>query len=739
MKLIKARVTKFRNYVDSDELIVEDSITSLIGKNESGKTAFLKALYSIKPDTPSEVKLNVEIDYPRWFKVRDARILKSEAKSLEDVPFIEAIFSLNNEDLNHLSEIIGIAIPEDTELSISRDYRGELTADLVSNEKKLIESLFETVTIKDEIKKLLSDSTNCIDIIKKLDQPRLEKSEKINGIHELKTQKNTELSDINSQKTVKLEELSSLQTDNDLDGNTNTSNEEPSGEIDSMSSRVDEINGEIAEFDEKIGIIQGEIAEFDEKIGIIQGEIDELDRIINAFRKIQSILEYLLPDEYIDSIKKILPKFFYFGSYNTLKGRIDLDILINKPEAERDKYDKTVLALLKLVGVGGQELLDENYEIRKAELEAAASEVTRQVLNYWTQNTDLYVDLDIDRQTIPQPDGQNVVHRCLDVRLRDQIHQMTTNFSTRSSGFQWFFSFLVAFSDFSDQENVIILLDEPGLGLHGSAQKDLLNFIEKELGNGRQVIYSNHSPFMVNPKQLQRARLVEDNTSKGDPDLGSKIFDEVLNVKRPETLFPLQAALGYDIAQNLFIGPYNLIVEGPSDFLYIDLISEFLKEKEMISLDEKIIINPVGGADKIPTFIALLGTHLDVSVLVDSNMKNNQRIQDMIKAGLLEKQRFVTVGEITNDNIADIEDLFTIDEYLHLYNEGFSTTITPSDLVGTDSIISRIKRHIGHKFNHYKPLQVLQKNPEELDKLSPETLERFEKLFDKINNTFQIS
>ena len=64
------------------------------------------------------------------------------------------------------------------------------------------------------------------------------------------------------------------------------------------------------------------------------------------------------------------------------------------------------------------------------------------------------------------------MHRCLDVRLRDQRHQMTTNFSTRSSGFQWFFSFLVAFSDFSDKKNVIILLDEPGLGLHGSAQKD---------------------------------------------------------------------------------------------------------------------------------------------------------------------------------------------------------------------------------------------------------------------------
>lgn len=741
MKLIKARVTKFRNYVDSEELRVEDSITSLIGKNESGKTAFLKALYAIKPDIPSEAELNVDIDYPRWFKVRDARIQKSEGKSLENVPFVEAIFSLNSNDLSNLSNIMGIPISDDTELSISRHYDGKLTAELDCNEEKLIKSLFKSEILNDEIKKLLSDSNNKEDNIKILNQTRQEYSEEINKTNEIITQKNNELSEIEFQKNHKLEELSTLQTNSS--SNENVNRNEPSEETDSDSNRENEINEEISKLDIKINEINEEISKFNEEITINNDKIAELDSAVTAFGKIQDTLEYLIPDEQIDSIIEILPKFFYFGSYNTLKGRIDLDKLITKPEAEIDKYDQTALALLKLVGVGGEELMDENYEIRKAELEAAASEVTRQVLNYWTQNSDLYVDLDTDQQTIQIPDDQGVmhdeVHRCLDVRLRDQIHQMTTNFSTRSSGFQWFFSFLVAFSDFSDQENVIILLDEPGLGLHGSAQKDLLNFIEKELGDGRQVIYTNHSPFMVNPKLLERVRLVEDNTSKEDPDLGSKILDEVLNVKRPETLFPLQAALGYDIAQNLFIGQYNLVVEGPSDFLYIDLISEFLKEKKMIYLNEKITITPVGGADKIPTFIALLGTHLDVSVLVDSNMQNNQKIQDMIRAGLLERQRFVTVGEITNDNISDIEDLFTTEEYLHLYNEAFGTTISISDLVGDDSVISRLTRHNGDKFNHYKPLQVLQKNPDELNRLSTETLERFEKLFYKLNKTFQIS
>ena len=97
---------------------------------------------------------------------------------------------------------------------------------------------------------------------------------------------------------------------------------------------------------------------------------------------------------------------------------------------------------------------------------------------------------------------------------------------------------------------------------------------------------------MVNPKLLQRVRLVEDNTSRRNLDLGSKILEEVLTVKRPETLFPLQATSGYDIAQNLFIGQCNLIVEGPSDYLYLDLLSEFLNDNNMTSLEDKIIIYP---------------------------------------------------------------------------------------------------------------------------------------------------
>src|SRR5665811_2117095 len=83
-----------------------------------------------------------------------------------------------------------------------------------------------------------------------------------------------------------------------------------------------------------------------------------------------------------------------------------------------------------------------------------------------------------------------------------------------------------------------------------------------------------------------------------------------------DSLFPLQAALGYDVAQHLFIGDTNLLVEGPSDFLYLDAISRHLGTLGHKSLDERWRILPAGGSSNIPAFVTLLGRELNVTVLV---------------------------------------------------------------------------------------------------------------------------
>ncbi|GMA74681.1 hypothetical protein GCM10025880_10980 [Methylorubrum aminovorans] len=119
---------------------------------------------------------------------------------------------------------------------------------------------------------------------------------------------------------------------------------------------------------------------------------------------------------------------------------------------------------------------------------------------------------------------------------------MTVPFSERSAGFIWFFSFLVKFAQVSKRGgNQILLLDEPGLTLHGKAQADLLRYFADRLLPKHQVVFSTHSPFMVPPDDLTLSRIIEDQVEQKRPGFwttkGTKVRGDVLATD-PDTLFP---------------------------------------------------------------------------------------------------------------------------------------------------------------------------------------------------------
>ena len=386
--------------------------------------------------------------------------------------------------------------------------------------------------------------------------------------------------------------------------------------------------------------------------------------------------------------------------------------------------------------IGGTEkeyMLNPDYERRKRELENVANVLTDDVNRYWSQNPELRVQPDITQRTVQDPQGQQSVLDEMKLRIWDNRHSLSLPFTEHSAGFQWFFSFLAAFSEYEHRDPpVVILLDEPAVGLHAKAQADFLRFIEERLTKRCQVIYTTHSPFMVQPGKLERVRLVEDRGKEE----GAVLSSDVLTRDR-DTLFPLQGALGYDLVQHLFVAENNVVVEGTSDYAYLKLISDFLAPKGRVCLDPKWSIVPVGGADLIPTFVALLGHHLKVTVLVDSRKEGNQRLERMAKDGYLEKQRIILVGDVLGRKTGDIEDLFEENEYLGLYNKAFAKAIKARDLNGNDPIVARIARDEGvERFDHGRPADVLLREREAvLSTLSNGTLQRFEDLFGRINKT----
>lgn len=433
----------------------------------------------------------------------------------------------------------------------------------------------------------------------------------------------------------------------------------------------------------------------------------------------------------VNLLKSRLPKLFYFSDYSSLEGRIDVAALAAKDDQVGSSADQTARALLRLASTTPQALAEDDYEDRKAELEAVGHELTSQVFEYWRQNTNLRVQFDIDRnyENIG-PHQQTIIHTCLDIRVEDTRHAFTNNFGLRSSGFRWFFSFLAAFTEFEGRnEPVVVLLDEPGLTLHARAQGDLLRFINERLASAVQVLYTTHSPFLVETDKIDRVRIVED----GGPATGATVTQEALTVGE-SSIFPLQAALGYDVAQHLFIGQTNLLVEGPSDFVFLDAVSRLLTNGCRIGLDQRWRVLPTGGAANIPAFVALMGQALDVTVLIDSGTEGAARLEKAVDAARVQRDRIVQVNEITGRKHSDIEDLFEVDEYLVLFNRAFGTTITADQLGHGDRIVKRLTDVHG-TYDHYKPADAMLRDPALRDGLSEETLARFEKLFERINGT----
>lgn len=435
-------------------------------------------------------------------------------------------------------------------------------------------------------------------------------------------------------------------------------------------------------------------------------------------------------------IKSKMPKFWYFDDYYPLRGKININKLQNEPPAT--EKDKTSKALFELARIKPEDILnssEKDYEKFIALLEASSNKITDEIFKYWSTNKNLDIEFKIQNTTNPQ--GQQ--EKTLDIRVKNQRHKITLPLDRRSKGFNWFFSFIIWFSKIQADKSsdYILLLDEPGLNLHASAQADLLRFIE-DLSKKYQIVYTTHSPFMVESNHLDRVRTcleTEDGT----------VISDSIQEKDPNTLFPLQAALGYDIAQNLFVSKNNLLVEGPADLIYLTILSSILESEKRTFLKDNITIVPVGGLDKVSTFISLLrGSKLNVACLLDTftDQKGKQKVDDMIMYKIIKEKNIRFFNEFANNGktTADIEDLFTKEEYLKLFNAAFDKefSVKLTDLDATvDTVIKQINKAINKdRFNHYRPANKLNQIGADKSYFSAKTLDNFEKIFIEINKLF---
>jgi len=447
------------------------------------------------------------------------------------------------------------------------------------------------------------------------------------------------------------------------------------------------------------------------------------------------------------------PKFLYFDEYYQLEGQVNIEALIKREaDGQLTRSDLPLVALTELARLKLPDLLNPTRtEELHSRLEGAANGLTRKIIKYWSQNRHLRLRFSVDQARSADPtemrQGTN-----LWARVYNSRHHVTTLLGTRSRGFVWFLSFLAWFSQQRRNEAVapILLLDEPGLFLHAKAQGDLLRYIEEELKPEHQVVYTTHSPFMVDAEKFARARIVEDKGANNDEDEGEPIGTQVITdvlATSAESLFPLQGALGYEMTQALFVGPFCLVVEGVSDLLVLQTMSGVLARAGRVGLDPKWCITPVGGSEKVPTFVALLGAQkkLKLAALLDYATANMQTVENLYKRKLLKKKNLLTYADFVCGAEADVEDMFDEAFYLDLVNAEYGSAlkqpVKPGDLTaGSPRLVVRLDDWLarnpmtGAVFTHYRAARYFCDNIATLEAdLSVACKDRFEALFKAVN------
>jgi predicted ATPase len=369
----------------------------------------------------------------------------------------------------------------------------------------------------------------------------------------------------------------------------------------------------------------------------------------------------------LKTLHQRLPVFVRFRDYFRVRPLIHLEHLAQRLEAnllDGDSYDYGNQCLLRLLGFSARELSNlgkaaepkpgdadgwrryrDQLDRRSYQLNAASVRLTEELRSVWKP--------DVKRAKAERlrivADGQY-----LKVVVEDDLG-VEIELDQRSEGFQWLVSFFVVFfAESADKHrNSILLLDEPGLSLHGLKQQEFRSTISR-LATSNQLIYTTHSPFLVGPDELNRVRVVE----MTDRHEGTKVRTNT-TAEDPAALLPLQESLGYDLAQTLFSQQRNLLLESLTDFWYIEAVSQMLRDAGIVDLNQRIELVPTNGAAKVAYFATILhAKKLKVAALLDSDSNGDRAMsQDELVEALGQKSILRTKDAGNGVRTQRVEDL----------------------------------------------------------------------------------
>ncbi len=431
----------------------------------------------------------------------------------------------------------------------------------------------------------------------------------------------------------------------------------------------------INELSAKIVILRRQSAD---NTNILIEQEKELKKI-DAEKKFTSEGMLSLSTGKLAQLLEMLPTVFFVNELDLLPESIPID----EVKAQSTPTAKLVGNLLRLGKFNNLADLDQNYRQLKPVLRDVSARVSELFSSFYSQEK---VEIEIEKQ------GTDVLFS-----INGGV-SLSSSPIERSIGFQWILGFFARLAPkYTSHHGLLLLIDEPAIHLHPRAQKDIVKMIEK-ITDTYQIVYSTHSPFLINKNFPQRIRLLVKDREKG-----TEILNKPYSVSKVSFWEPLKSAIGLNLGDMLSLGECNLIVEGISDSILIVGISKKFADLNLPFLDlEEISVVPAMGATRIEPLARLASIEgLNTISLLDNDSEGKKifaKLSEDKQLKLISVEKFKK-GAIT------IEDLLPEKIYVECVNRLYSQFNDYKEFVSDEKgektgIIERVSKHLEKNGNY---------------------------------------
>lgn len=299
-------------------------------------------------------------------------------------------------------------------------------------------------------------------------------------------------------------------------------------------------------------------------------------------------------------------------------------------------------------------------------LERISKEATKEFRKIWPDLNNI--------EFVITKDGEE-----FDIRIKEKEYYSNED---RSDGFKRFIAILLMLSIESrtqEADNRLILFDEPDAFLYPTSAR----FLKEELlkiSESSIVIYSTHSPFMIDNECIERHLVIE---RKGDI---SEIVPQDKSPFQEDEL--LKRAIGSHIFES--IQSKNIIFEGYTDY---KVFKNTYKNKDF--KDYGLVY--MGGIKEVNTITTMMMlTGKKILIVSDSDETSKNKREDFERDFPDQRENWLEYSEVCDksNKIKTLEDFYKVDYLLAKikeYNERYEYDKNKSSIDNIDKAVSQDK------------------------------------------------